>query len=202
MRFFVMPALAWAALALAVARAQDDKPKEDPAHDELRAVRDAMVKAVNSNDRDAMLKHLHTNVVVTWLDGSVSRGPDQVRAYYDRMMTGDQRVVESVSINPTVDELSALYGNTAVAWGSSNDHFRLRNGLDFSVKSRWSATLVKEDGRWQIVNFHASTDLFDNALLDVQKRVTYWAGGIAAVVGLAVGFGVGRFMRRGRPVSA
>ncbi len=197
MKHSTLLGLALASLALATAQGQEDKPaKEDPAHEELRAVRDDLTKAVNENDQDRMLKHLHKNVVVTWLDGTVSRGPDEVKAYYERMMKGNQRKVESIKINPTVTRLSDLYGNTAVAYGTSDDHFKLTSGLEFDVHSSWSGTLVKEDGQWRIVSFHASTDLFDNPLLNASKKVTYWAGGIAAVVGLVLGFLIGRFTRR------
>jgi uncharacterized protein (TIGR02246 family) len=177
---------------------QADKPAaEHPAHNELRALRDDLIDAVNKNDRDRVLSHLHKNVVVTWMDGEVSRGPEGVRAYYDRMMTGDQRVVESITINPKVDDLTTLYGeNTGVAFGSSDDHFRLRRGLDFDVHSRWTATVVKEDGKWLIAAFHASTSLFDNPLLNMAKKTAWYAGGIAAVVGLVAGYFLARARTR------
>src|SRR5207247_7204285 len=94
------------------------------------------------------------------------RGTDNVRAYYEKMMKGDQRVVTSVQIKPVVDELSIIYGgDTAIAFGSSDDHFQLRRGLEFEVHNRWTATLVKENGQWLIAAFHASASLFDNPLL-------------------------------------
>ena len=93
--------------------------QEDPAHNELRALKKELTDAVNAKDLDALLALLDENVVVTWQNGEVSHGPEQVRAYYDRMMKGPQRIVDSVTINPTVDELTHLYGNTGVAFGSS-----------------------------------------------------------------------------------
>lgn len=170
-----------------VAAQESQAGQEDPAHDELRAVRDSMIEAVNKQDLDRLLSHLHPNVVVTWLNGEVSRGPEEVRAYYNRMMTGPNRIVATIRVNPVVDRLSDLYGDTAVAYGSSSDHFELTAGMKFDVKSRWSATVVKQDGRWLVVNFHASTNMFDNELLNMTKRTMYWVGGIAAVVGVGLG---------------
>src|SRR5438445_3608726 len=90
--------------------------KEDPVHGELRAVRDSLIEAVNKNDVDKLLGHLHKNVVVIWMDSEVSRRPEGVKAYYDRMRKGDKRIVESMQIKPVVDELSIIYGGaTAVA---------------------------------------------------------------------------------------
>ena len=179
----------------------DEPAKEDPVHGELRAVRDSLIQAVNKNDVDAILSHLHKNVVVTWMDGTVSRRHGDVRSYYDKMMKGDQRVVDSVTVSPVVDELSIVYGggNTAVAFGSSDDDFKLRRGLAFKVHSRWTATLVKEEGKWLITAFHASASLFDNPLLNTAKQMVYWVGGIAGVGGLLLGALIARLLRRRTP---
>lgn len=159
---------------------------EDPAHDELRAMREDLIEAVNTNDVERVLSHLHEQVIVTWLNGEVSRGPEEVKAYYDRMMLGDSPVVKSITVDPTVERLSDLYGDTAVAYGSSSDNFKLTSGLDFQLSSRWSATVRKVNGKWLIVNFHASTNMFDNALLNLAKRSIYWSGGIGFAAGAAL----------------
>jgi ketosteroid isomerase-like protein len=179
----------------------DEPAKEDPVHGELRTVRDSLIQAVNKNDVEAILSHLHKNVVVTWMDGTVSRHHDGVRSYYDKMMKGDQRIVDSVAISPVVDELSIIYGggSTAVAFGSSDDDFKLRRGLAFKVHSRWTATLVKEEGKWLITAFHASASLFDNPLLNTAKQMVYWVGGIAGVGGLLLGALAARLLPKRTP---
>ena len=176
--FIIMFAL----LPAAAVRAQ----QEDPVHSELRALRDSMIDAINSKDAEAMLSHLHENVIVTWMNGEVSRGPAEVKAYYERMMIGENAVVESVAIKPTVERLADIYGETAVAFGMSDDHFKLKAGMEFDVHSRWSATLIKEGGQWKIVNFHGSTNLFDNPLLNAAKRAVYWSGAGGLVLGIAL----------------
>jgi len=188
----------WAALVLwpSCLAGQALPAAEDPAHNELRALRDALIDAVNSNNRDRLLPLLHRNVIVTWLNGEVSRGPDQVRTMYDRMMTGEGRVVETIAIHPSTDALADLYGNTAVAFGSSEDHYKLVRAGDFKIRSRWSATAVKEDGKWLVVNFHNSLGAFDNPLLDTTRRMAIWASILAALAGAALGFWAGRVSRR------
>ena len=74
-----------------VAAAAEDKNKEDPAHEELRALRKGLVEAIQKNDVDDLLTYLDPDVVVTWQNGEVSRKPDGVKAYYDRMMKGPGR---------------------------------------------------------------------------------------------------------------
>jgi len=181
-----------------IAQEKGEPGKEHPAHQELRALRDGLKEAVNKNDLDRLLSYLADDVVVTWQNSEVSRGPKEVRAYYERMMTGPNRIVESIKIDPVVDELTHLYGdNTGVAYGSSKDHYKLTDGRDFEVASRWSATVVKQDGQWKIANFHASANMFDNPVMWIAVRKSMlWTGIAAGVAGLLVGLIVARLFRR------
>jgi ketosteroid isomerase-like protein len=187
------------------ARGQPAKAPEDPAHAELRAVRTSMIEAFNKRDIDGLLKHLHKDVVVTWQNAEVSRGHAGVKAYYDRTMVGDKSIVVEARAEPEVTDLSILYGgnqpNTAVAYGKLNDSYKLRDGTDLAMNSVFSVVLVKEDGRWQIVNYHASTNLFDNQVtkLAVLKSMTIAGlGGVAlgALVGLLLTIAALRMRRK------
>jgi ketosteroid isomerase-like protein len=170
---------------------------EDPAHAELRKLRDDMIDAVNKDDRPKLMSLLHKNVVITFMDGETVRGHDGVQKYLDSKLKGSPRIVESFSVHPTVDELSIIYGgDTAISFGSSDDQFKLSSGLDFKVHNRWTATVVKEDGKWLIAAFHASAGLFDNPLLSAAKRLTYWVGGGGVCIGLLIGWLIGRRRRR------
>lgn len=184
----------------APASAPAAKEPEDPAHEELRTLRKGMVEAIQKGDIDKLATYLDPDVVVTWQNGEVSRKPDGVRDYYERMMKGPQRVVESVTIDPTVDDLTHLYGDTGVAYGSSKDDFKLADGKELNLLTRWTATVVKKQGTWKVAAFQASVDMFDNAVLRLAiARTAWWAGGIAAVVGLILGFVLARVFRKRSP---
>jgi uncharacterized protein (TIGR02246 family) len=187
--------LAVAALPFAAGHA-DDKAKgekaaaEAPAHEELRALRKEMVEAINKSDFDALLTKLDPDVVVTWMDGKVSRGPTEVKAYLEGKTKGPNAIVKSYKTEPEADDLSHLYGDTAVAFGHSRDTFVLNDGKEFTITPRWSATLVKKDGKWLVANFHGSANVFENPVLDIYVRQTaLWVGVIAAAAGLLVGAG-------------
>lgn len=187
--------LAGLTLTPATARQAKDAP-EDPAHAELRKLRDGMIDAVNKDDRAKLMSLLHKNIVVTFMDGETVRGHDGVQKYFDAKLKGTPPVVQTYSVHPKVEELSIIYGgDTAISFGSSDDHFKLSRGLEFDVHNRWTATLVKEDGKWLLAAFHASTGIFDNPLLSATQRFAYWAGGGAAIVGLLVGWLIGRRRR-------
>ena len=169
---------------------------EDPRHAELRQLRESVFKAYEARDIDALLQHVHENVIVTWQNGEQNHGRDELRSFYDLMMRGDPPIVSDVKSELIVHQLATLYDpNTAIACGALKDQFKLTSGLNFRLDSQWSATLVKEADSWKIASFHVSSNLFDNPLLNAAKKSLWVAGGIAAVVGILLGFLVGRRRR-------
>jgi uncharacterized protein (TIGR02246 family) len=185
------------AVAAVPALAQPPEPNDEATHDELRALRDGLVDAVNANDIERQLTYLHPNVVSISPNGEVSRGRDGVRAYWTKMMTGPNRVVDSFHAEVDVAELTILYGgDTGIAYGTAHQHYKLASGVHLDLPTEWSATLVKEDGKWLVASFHASANVFHNPLLATAKRVSYWAAGVSLVVGLLGGVFLGRRRRR------
>ena len=171
--------------------------QEDPAHSELRAVRDGLLAGMNSGDVEAQLPFLHPNVVVTWHNAAVSRGRDGVRRYLDGMLKGPTKVVEKFGAEVNVDELSILHGgDTAIAFGSAIEHFTLTGGKQFDFTGRWSATLVKDDGKWLVASLHTSDNIFDNPLLNAAKKALPWIGCGGLLAGVVVGWLLGRRGRR------
>jgi uncharacterized protein (TIGR02246 family) len=171
--------------------------QEDPAHNELRAVRDGMLAAMNSGDIEAQLRFLHPNATITWHNAEVSRGHEGVRGYLNRMLNGPSKVVERFGAEVNVDELSILFGgDTAIAFGSADEHFTLTGGRTFDFTGRWSATLVKENGKWLVANLHTSDNIFDNPLLNRAVSALWWVGGGALLIGLFAGWLIGRRRRR------
>jgi len=161
----------------------------DASHDELRALRDGLVRAINARDMDTVLSYLHPDIVVTWQNAEVSRGHDGVREYYRRMLEGPARIVKNFEFAVEPEELTILHGDdTGIAFGNSTEKFELTRGLSFEHHGRWSATLVKENGRWQLASFHASTNLFDNPLLSLARKSRWLVGIGAFLVGALCGW--------------
>ncbi len=185
--------------AAIVPAAAEEQSKDEAIHDELRAVLREVTAAVNSNDLDRLFSRLDKDCVITWQNAEVSRGPQEVRAYCERMTQGEGRIVDQVTIEPTADDLTHLYGDTGVAFGGSKDHFRLTDGRNFEVSSRWTATVVKKDGRWLLASCQISASMFDNPVMWIAVRQTaYWSGGIAVLAGLILGIGATWLLGRKR----
>jgi uncharacterized protein (TIGR02246 family) len=168
-------------------------------HNELRKMRDDMLAAIARGEFDAILPYLHPNVVFTPMNGEVSRGPQAIRAYFDKMLKGPNAIVKSIRLGVEVDRLADFYGDTALAFGSSNDQYALSNGMDFQIQTRWTASLVRENGRWLITAFHSSANAFDNPILEKARQVAMlqW-GGIGTAAGALIGVLVGRAVGRRR----
>ena len=175
--------------------------QEDPTHEELRNVLKEMKAAHNADDLDKLVSFLDDNVVVTWQNAKVTKGPKEVKDYYIEMTKGPNRVVQKSTIKPEADDKSFLHndGKTAIAWGSSKDHYLLTDGTEFNQDTRWSATVVKKDGKWKVASVHISVDMFDNPILNMAiKKTAIWVGAIAGGGGLLVGLVVGALIFRSR----
>jgi uncharacterized protein (TIGR02246 family) len=142
----------------------------DEIHADLRDLKKTMEKAINQMDIESILQNVTDDVVFTTMNGDLVRGRSAVKQYFESMMKGDERRVESVSAKFEVIDFANLYGeSTAVAFGTSEDHYVLRGGDTFSVNARWSATMVKQNGKWLVANFHYSTNMFNNPILEAQR---------------------------------
>ena len=176
---------------------------ENPAHDELRTLRAGLFDAYEKRDIEQMLEYVHQDAVITWQNGDVNRGRQGLREFYKKMMEGDDRVVECVTSKLTVDDLSIIHGgDTAVAFGTIDDEYRLSDGTDFNLTSRWTATVVKEGDRWVVASFHVSANVFDNPILDMAKSYLIYVGIIAGLVGLLLGVVAVKLVAKLRKPSA
>ena len=167
-------------------------------HNALRALKTTMEKALNERDLDTIAANVDPNVVFTTMNGDVCRGPQQIRAYFAKMLTAPGHIVKDVKVSFEVDQLTTLYGgDTGIAVGSSKDHYVLTDGKTFDINGRWTCTMVRNGDRWVIAAFHYSTDVFRNPIVDRLKSALYQIGIGAALLGLIIGALLGRLLGRG-----
>ena len=173
--------------------------EEQAIHDQLRTIRDQFIAAVNSKDSDTLLALLHPRVILTAQDGtdlSTLRGRDGIKDYLDRLLLGPNKGIESLKLDPKADDLSELFnGDTAIAFGTSSDHYETVDGAEFDLSTRWTATLVKEGDKWLVASLHVSTNLFDNPVLGAAMKATTWIAIATGIIGLVVGLLIGRRKR-------
>ncbi|MEO6002226.1 MAG: nuclear transport factor 2 family protein [Opitutus sp.] len=165
---------------------------EDPAHNELRALAKSVIDAIGKGDIDGILTNVHPNVVVTWQNNEVCRGAQGLKDFYTRM---GKNAFKGYKVPPTPDELTILYGgDTGVSFGHVVAQYTLF-GKEFEFTSRWTATLVRENGRWLLASYHVSLNALDNPLINSAKNSLMWTGIGVGIAGLVIGWLVGKRKR-------
>src|SRR5439155_21933819 len=124
------------------------------------------------------------------------------KRYYDKMMTGPDRRVDSIHADPQVAGRH-VYGDWAVSWGSMNDEFLMTDGAKLRLDSCFTAVVARRGAEWKVVGFHLSTNPFDNPILSYAvKRTALVFAASAGVAALVVGFGAGWLVRRRKRAGA
>src|SRR5437879_4885624 len=70
--------------ALLPATAQHDLHQQD--RQELLKILSGVEAAINAQDIEGILAHMRPDCTVTWWNAEISRGHDEIRAYYRRMV--------------------------------------------------------------------------------------------------------------------
>jgi ketosteroid isomerase-like protein len=165
---------------------------EDPAHEELRTLRKEIVAAIVAGDVEAQLKLAHPDIVVTWQNHVVCRGHDALRRF---MAESGSSAFKGYKVEPEADVLTVLYGgDTGISTGKSVGLYEIL-GKEFEFENRWTATLVKEDGRWLVAAYQVSLNALDNPILNSASGMLYGAAGGAGLLGLLVGWLIGKKKR-------
>lgn len=154
---------------------------------------------INEQNVDRMVAQMTPDATVIWLSADVSRGREDIRAYYNRTLKGPDRVLDKYTTKATLAVKARFYGDVAIADGAMQDMFFPASREPFELSSKWTATCVKTDGQWKVASLHLSTSAFKNTLLDEAEN----SAKLAAVGGLIGGvLLVGMFcwwrMRRSR----
>lgn len=150
-------------------------------HQQLRDTRAEIIAAIESRDVDRMLNFVHPDVVVTWQNGETTHGVDELRAFYERSGK-DSFVGFKVPHKP--DGLSIIHGgDTAISTGLVVANYHLL-GRDYEFTSRWTATLVQQEGgKWLVAGYQVSLNALDNPILNAAKSALWIAGLLGFLVG-------------------
>lgn len=158
-------------------------------------------KAINAQDIEGMLAQMRPDCTVTWWNAEVSRGHDQIRTYYKKMVKDPGRYITKYTTQAKLGDHArflGLEGDVAVADGSMEDEFFPVIRGPFKLNSRWSATVAKAGGEWKIVTLHLSSNVFTNTLTAELTQALWYAGGVGLVIGGLAGWLLGRRGRRAK----
>jgi len=184
------------ALQASVATAAEDSHEAD--RKALLKVFREIEAGINDQNIDRMVAQMHPQATVTWLNGVISRGHDEIKAYYHRMVKADNRYLDKYLTAAKVGAPARFFGNgeVAVADGSMEDEFFPVARGPFRLSSRWTSTSAKFDGEWKVVSLHLSSNVFTNPLIEEATDAAVKVGVGAGIGGVILGFLLGRWRRR------
>src|SRR5579872_2183360 len=175
---------------------QDDLHQED--RQALLKILSAVEGAINAQDIEGIIAQMRSDCTVTWWNAEISRGHDQIRAYYQRMVKDPGRIISKYTTQAKLGDHARFVGSggdVALADGSMQDEFFPIIRGPFQLSSRWSATAAKSGGEWKIVSLHLSSNVFTNVLISELTRALWIAGGACLFAGGLAGWLLGRRSR-------
>jgi len=195
-RTLMFAALLFPLLAMRAFAADGDPHAED--RKELIKVFREIEASINAQSVDRMVTQMAPEATVTWLNGEVSHGHEEIKAYYNRMVRGEKRILDKYVTAAKLGAPAKFYGNgeVAVADGTTEDEFFPVSRGVFRLSSNWTATCAKIDGQWKVVALHLSSNVFTNPLLDEAKSLVWYAAGGGLAGGFVLGWLMSRLRRR------
>lgn len=203
--FFYMLAAALL-LSSAATEAADSKTGSEADHAELRTLLTSITDAINVGDIKILTPHLHQPFSATLIDQQLVTTPAELQTYFDEWVGGEGAFIRKVVITPEVDALTEIYdGKFGIARGGNLEQYDLATGKSYTLKSRWTATVIKDDGKWKLLALHTGVNFVDNPVMAAVagEGVTFGLVGGAAglLAGLLLSWGYGRSRRRRAKVS-
>jgi hypothetical protein len=165
-------------------------------HEELRALLRTAREAVNAKNFDALKPLFHERFSITTVDQKLFTNFDDFKAHFATLFNGANAPLKSITFNPEADALTEFVGDSiGLSHGTSTDTYNFTDGDTRTMTSRWTATLMKDNGKWKILNLHIGADILDNPVTTAAKGYVYKVGLGAALGGLLLGFIVAWVMR-------
>jgi hypothetical protein len=165
--------------------AQD--PEKD--HEELRALLRNAKEAVNAKNFDGLKPLFHDKFSITTVDQKSFTNFDDFKKEFATLFSGDNAPLKSITFNPEADALTEFVGdNIGLSHGISTDTYVFSDGDTRTMKSRWTATLIKDNGKWKILNLHVGANILDNPVTEAAKGYVTKVGIGAGLGGLILGF--------------
>lgn len=154
-------------------------------HNELRALLQGIEKAVNEERYGDLAPFFHKNLRVTTINQETISSREEIATYFKKWF-GPGGYLKKVNMKLNADALTELYANNTIGIvrGSGEEDYVLSDSRYYPMKTRWTATVIKDDdGKWRILSLHIGTNFLDNPILsEVEGTVKY-----SFIAGLIIG---------------
>ena len=171
-------------------------------HNELRSVLKGITTAVNTKKYGELKQYFHKNLRVTTVNQNTIESYQGIEKYFDEWF-GEGGYLVSLHMTLTPDALTELYANKTmgIVRGSGIEKYKLTDGRDLELKTRWTATVIKDvNSKWRILSLHLGTNFYDNAIYnEMSEQLKKW-GMVGTFLALLFGLLLGYWLR-GRKVK-
>ena len=170
-------------------------------HAELRALLQGIETAINGQKYADLKAYFDEKLHVTTINQNVITTPDAIDAYFKEWF-GKGGYLKKLDIKLNADALTELYGDPAnpswgLVYGGGIENYQLSDGRYLPMKTRWTATVIKEpDGKWRILALHIGANFYDNPIFAAVKDSTKYYAAAGLALGLLLGAMLMAFLRR------
>ncbi|MDH5656671.1 MAG: hypothetical protein OEZ34_12230, partial [Spirochaetia bacterium] len=144
------------------------------------------VRAVNESKPELIQPHLAGQFSITMVNQENIKSYDELKQYFHNFFQSENAILSKLTVEPEADVLTVFTGpNTGYNYGHSTDTYELKIGKSITMKSRWTATVIKENGQWKISTLHVGVNMVENPILEIAEKEKYiW--GISGFIMAAV----------------
>lgn len=189
-----------ALLLLLISPALAAQETDQAIHEELRGVLIGIEKAVNSESYGSLARYFHENLTITTINQEVISTRAEIEPYFEKWF-GPGGYLKTLKMSLEADELTELYADKTfgIVRGSGEEDYVLSDSRSFPMKTRWTATVIKDtDGRWRILTLHIGTDFLNNPILSVAEESVKFSGIVGGAGGLVFGALIMFLLGRGK----
>ena len=167
-------------------------------HEELRGLLSGIETAINAEKYGDLAQYFHEDLRITTITQEVMSSRADIEPYFD-FWFGEGGYLKKLDMKLEADELTEFYADKTIGIvrGSGDEDYVLSDTRFFPMKTRWTATVIKDtDGKWRILTLHIGTNFLDNPILAMAENSVKKAGISGAVVGLLLGLLLGFLLWR------
>lgn len=167
-------------------------------HEELRGLLTGIETAINSEAYGDLAQYFHEDLRITTINQEVMSSRADIEPYFE-FWFGPGGYLKKLDMKLEADALTEFYADNTIGIvrGSGDEDYVLSDTRFFPMKTRWTATVIKDtDGKWRILTLHIGTNFLDNPILSMAEGSVKNVGMGGAVVGLLLGLLIGFFLWR------
>lgn len=147
-------------------------------------------QAKNIDDVNAIFQYLHPNVLVVLENGRILHSITDLEKFIENPIYFDNVTIKKILVRKfSIDQpMITLGSDSALINGKIQLKYVLSNAKNFELTSHWTATLIKENNKWTVRSYQATSNIFNNPMLDEARYDFYFIIVVTLLIGAILGY--------------